>query len=537
MKPMKGKKRFYIERRPVFVFGMICFMIAALMLRLAFLQTGADSAVRTGTDEKRILIDVSRGYIYDRDMRPLVNTVKKNVAAVLINAQTRELFAGLSQIGDATAACVTMHTDAPVRETPFSLNIETLSRYGEDMLCTHIIGYVDASGRGVCGIEKSFDKLLQAASGSIYVKYAENAVGQPIAGEGISAENEGYGNPAGIALTVDAGIQRIVQDALERSGIRRGAAVVLDVGSAEILAIASVPAYDVYDLAASLKDEDLPFLNRALAAYPVGSVFKPFVAAAALENGVPLPADYVCTGSTAVGNETFRCYRATPHGTLDIAGAVCRSCNCYFVDLGQTLGAQPLTALADKCGFGREIRLTGDLIGAAGSLPDAGSIGAGELANLCFGQGALTASPLQLAAAYNTLASGGVFRAPTLMNALIDGNGDVYARYRNETAYRALKENTCDIVNDCLLRNTLEGTGKNGASESFYAAGKTATAQTGRYDAYGKESLCTWFCGFFPYEAPKYTVVVFNEDGTSAAEDCAPVFRRISEEIYRQVGW
>jgi penicillin-binding protein 2 len=301
--------------------------------------------------------------------------------------------------------------------------------------------------------------------------------------------------------------------------------------------MASVPAYDVHDLSASLKDERLPFLNRALAAYPVGSVFKPFVAAAALESGVALPDAYECVGFTDVGELRFRCYRSTAHGSMDLPAAISKSCNCYFIDLGLITGAENVSDTAAQCGFGREIKLTGELIGAAGNVPAAEDLSEGELANLCFGQGALLASPLQLAAAFNTLASGGVYREPTLMRSLVDENKTEYARYKNETEYQALKRNTCDIVNDCLLRNMLEGTGKNGASELFFSCGKTATAQTGRYDENGKESLCTWFCGFFPYEEPKYTVVVFNEDGTSAAEDCAPVFKTISEEIFRQVGW
>ena len=528
---MQRKKKLRIRARPVIVFGLLCGAIAALLTRLAYLQTGAHTAILTGADEKRIEIDVSRGYIYDRNMVPLVNAETRNIAAVLLNAQTRALFPGLGQLGSASSACVTYETDTPVQETLFSANVSAVVRYPERLLCTHVIGYTDASGRGVCGIEKSYDKLLNAAAGRIGVTYTANVYGQPIAGEGLQVVDEGYNDPSGVVLTIDSRIQRAAEDALADAGIERGAAVVLDAATGEILAMASVPAYDVRDLSASLKDERLPFLNRALAAYPVGSVFKPFVAAAALENGVALPAAYVCTGSVSVGGEVFRCYRASAHGELDIAGAICRSCNCYFVELGRQTGARALIAFAEKCGFGQETPLTGDISGAAGHLPDAARAGAGELANLSFGQGELTATPLQLAAAYNVLASGGIYRAPTLLKALVDENRTAYARYQNEAMYRAMKKTTCDAVNACLMRNMLEGTGKKGASDRFFAAGKTATAQTGDYDASGRERLCTWFCGFFPYGEPRYTLVVFNENGESASEDCAPVFRRIAEEI------
>ena len=77
----------------------------------------------------------------------------------------------------------------------------------------------------------------------------------------------------------------------------------------------------------------------------------------------------------------------------------------------------------------------------------------------------------------------------------------------------------------------LNGTGINGKPDNASSAGKTATAQTGRYKETGEEILCTWFCGFFPFENPQYTVVVFNENGKSAADDCAPVFKEIAENI------
>ena len=103
---------------------------------------------------------------------------------------------------------------------------------------------------------------------------------------------------------------------------------------------------------------------------------------------------------------------------------------------------------------------------------------------------------------------------------------------RRETENRAASEETCKILSACLRQNMLEGTGKTGASELFAAAGKTATAQTGDIKPDGTERLCTWFCGYFPYEAPRFVVAVFNEDGAFASEDCAPVFRAISEGIY-----
>ncbi len=530
-------KRYYrIEQRPVAVFLALCIAIGAVALRLAYLQTGGAEAVSAASDEKSVSVHTSRGCIYDRNLVPLVNAEHRNVTARILTGETR---AGVSE--DAAAAhggvCITEETERPLRESLFCKNIPTVRRYADRQLCTHVIGYVDSAGRGVCGVEHSFDRVLQEAGGTVYVKYTANGRGQAIPGCGLRVVSENYDSSAGVVLTVDAIAQHIVEDALAASSVRRGAAVVLETDTGAVLAMASVPAYDVDNLSASLKDESLPFLNRAISCYPVGSVFKPFIAAAAMEHGTACPEDYICGGQTETGGLCFRCYRSTAHGALDLQTALARSCNCYFIALGQAAGAHAVAETCAAFGFGQAIALTSDLTAAAGVLPDAVDLKSpAALANLCFGQGELLATPLHLAAAYAALANGGIYRAPYITKALVDENKTEYAVYKNETARRAAGRAVCEAINEGLRLNMTEGTGKNGASDLFAAAGKTATAQTGRYGADGKEQLCTWFCGFFPYEAPKYTVVVFNEDGAAASEDCAPVFKAISEGVWLALG-
>ena len=140
-------------------------------------------------------------------------------------------------------------------------------------------------------------------------------------------------------------------------------------------------------------------------------------------------------------------------------------------------------------------------------------------------------TPVQLAAAYSVLANKGIYKEPSLMKELIDENKEAYAVYKSEITYRAVSESTCEIINSALYNNMLNGTGMNGASDIVTSAGKTATAQTGRYDSDGNEILCTWFAGFFPYETPEYAVVIMNENGSTASVDCAPVFKNIIEAV------
>ena len=117
------------------------------------------------------------------------------------------------------------------------------------------------------------------------------------------------------------------------------------------------------------------------------------------------------------------------------------------------------------------------------------------------------------------------------MKTLINNNGEEYAYYKNENEVIAVKKKTAEMINACLYNNMLNGTGVNAAPYNTSSAGKTATAQPGRYYDNGQEILCTWFAGFFPYEKPQYAVVVINEKGSTASSDCAPVFKNIAERI------
>lgn len=137
-------------------------------------------------------------------------------------------------------------------------------------------------------------------------------------------------------------------------------------------------------------------LNRVLECYTVGSVFKPVLAAAALEQGT-FP-EYECTGAAVIDGQIFRCAGGVPHGQIGLEEALEKSCNGYFVRLGQQLGAENLLQAAQRFGFGQEISLAGDLHAASGNLPDAAELAqSGQLANFSFGQGSLLASPVQIA--------------------------------------------------------------------------------------------------------------------------------------------
>ena len=525
------------NRRAVAVFAAVCAAFAALTVRLASIMTGTTAETAAGKNTGRIVLGETRGYLYDRSGLPLVNTGRKRAVAVLCCDGTlplvNALLGGEGELKQIRAGSVIVRaTETEAQESACVKTVTLVTRDGEG-LCRHLLGYTDGDGMGVCGLEAAFDSVLREAGGKLYAEVTRDARGRALAGDGITVRSDNYDSPAGVKLTIDVRAQRIAEQALAASSITRGAAVVQDCRTGELLAVASVPVYDPTDLTPALTDEALPFLNRAVSAYPAGSVFKPFIAAAALEAGMNLSDIYDCKGSVTAGGKEFRCYNGNVHGGETLSEAIANSCNCYFVRLGLAVGAEQVVNTCAAFGFGRQAELFPGDGSQRGWLPQSEDIQSdAQLANLCFGQGELLVTPVQLAAAYSALANGGIYKAPCVLKELIGSDGKPYGFFRPDTEdYRVLSGDCCSAIGRCLYRNMIDGTGAGGRPSNTSAAGKTATAQTGRTLEDGSEQLCTWFAGYFPYTEPRYTVVVFNEYGRSAAVDCAPVFREIAEKM------
>ncbi|MGN0521716.1 MAG: penicillin-binding transpeptidase domain-containing protein, partial [Eubacterium sp.] len=257
------------------------------------------------------------------------------------------------------------------------------------------------------------------------------------------------------------------------------------------------------------------YINRAISPYAVGSVFKLVVCACALENNIkPL---YRCTSSITVGDTTFHCQTNNPHGLQGIKDALANSCNCYFVNLALKIGKDKLLDTAQKLGFGKTFELYSNWIINSGTFPDSTDLASsGQLALVGFGQGKLTDSPMHFASVVSCLANGGYYNPPTLD--FVDGSEKPL-----------IDSKVCDKILEYMRYVVTNGTAA-AAEYKNSSAGKTATAQSGIYID-GREVLITWFAGVYPYDEPKYTIVVMQEDGASGAGDCCPVFRTIVENL------
>ena len=153
------------------------------------------------------------------------------------------------------------------------------------------------------------------------------------------------------------------------------------------------------------------------------------------------------------------------------------------------------------------------------------------LANFSFGQGRVTTTPLQIASMIGCIANGGKRYEPTLVESVTDKKGNV-----TKTAKKAptvvMSKKSADVVKACMKATMCYGTGKSASPKIGISGGKTATAQTARYDKNGKEYLQAWFAGFVEYKCKSYSIVVLAENGVSGGTSAGPVFMEIAENIF-----
>ena len=225
---------------------------------------------------------------------------------------------------------------------------------------------------------------------------------------------------------------------------------------------------------------------------------------------------------------TFNCHKKDGHGILNMEEAVAQSCNTYFINLALEVGGDGITEMAKDFGFGVPTVFSETVKTRSGNLPEKVDSKAAT-ANLSFGQGELTATPVQICSMMATVANGGRYVRPYL----VEGEADVNGRVTRISGYserrQIISSGTAELLRRFLVAVVERGSGSRAKSDIVDCAGKTATAQTGKTEN-GSEIYNAWFAGYFPAEEPKYAVVILKENGGEGAVSCAPVFREIAEK-------
>ncbi|MBR4761949.1 MAG: hypothetical protein IK086_04880, partial [Clostridia bacterium] len=512
----------------------VCYFLALLMLftcalRVVVLNAQGLNEVSAGQSEYKINIARVRGTVYDCNMVRLTNNEPYTVAAVaptpgaimavsdcLSDGSRQNLFENLK--GNKPAICeVTGTVEADGVAT------KTLYRTRGTADACHIIGYLDSSGHGAAGLEAAYDDLLYSNE---YISAVVETDGKGNMLNGIKPRfTGGDGAECGVVSTVDMEIQKAVFEAAK--DINKGAVVVSEVKTGEIKALLSLPQFDTGDISSYLSDENSPFINRALRAYSVGSVFKSCVAAAGIERGMGYY-EYDCTGSTYIVDRYFKCHKTEGHGAVDLRQALAFSCNCYFYNFAAATGGEPIYKMARNLNFGAGMEIADNIKSSGGAIPDLNTLlNPARLANFSIGQGDFAASPIGLIPLYTSIANGGRYYLPSLVKGVI--NGGEYTAYGKGNPTVAMSKSTADTLKSYLVDVLVEGTAAGAMPQTVTAAGKTATAQTGRVDKNGKKINNSWFCGFFPAEEPEYVVIIMSEEAGGSVTSAA--FAEIADRI------
>lgn len=527
-------------KRFLAIFSLMIFLFGMLITRLSLLSV-TEPLIEAAQQQSATVLTVAetRGVIYDRKLRPLTGIASKNIAAVLPNEQAADVLMRATPIEKRNEL-----QNKLTGMRPFLWEVDTQAlyarglevflvpqRYSDTQPAVHIIGQIDqATGQGASGIERAYDSLLTSAGGVVQMRYATDALQRGIAASPPEIIDSGYLKGAGLVLTIDRDIQEIAESAAQK--LDCGAIVIMDPYTGDILATASFPAYNPNNPSAALSDPLAPFFNRAFAAYSVGSTFKLLTAAAALEAGISPNRTFTCNGAIEVLDQVFHCQNLAGHGTLDMQGALNHSCNPYFISLANEVGGPALVYKAQQLGFGTRFEAAPGYFTAAGTLPTLKELKApAAVANFGFGQGVLTATPIQIATLVSAIANGGGAVTPRLVAGTTSDGKEITTSTVTYSPRQVFREQAALQVREMMLGVVENGSGKNAKPKQGGAGGKTASAQSGQY-INGEEVVQAWFCGFYPAEHPQYTIVVLAEGGYSGSTIAGPVFADIADGLY-----
>lgn len=415
----------------------------------------------------------------------------------------------------------------------FDYTSDSNREYTKGNFASTIIGVINADGEGRTGLEAYYDDVLQGESGRILT--ATDVAGRTLENSFESIYDPIEGN--GVVTTLDFEIQSYLENALNQArdeipcdGVF---GIVMDVDTGAILAMADKPDFDLNNpgvLNESVDTSDLDKLTPGTEEYNLkysellyeqwgsfcvtnnfepGSTFKIFTASAALEEGVATESfTYTCNSSIKVADTVYHCANFRAHGTETMRLGLMKSCNCYYINLGQRLGVEKYYKYFEAFGFTERTGI--DLANEAYPVVhNREKMSIVDLASTSFGQ-SFRVSPLQLITATCAIANGGKLMVPYLVDSIVDSDGNVISKTEPTVKRRVISESTAATVRS-MMESVVEekdGTGKNAYIEGFRVAGKTATAQKLDKKDKSKETYVASFVCFAPADDPKVAVLV-----------------------------
>ncbi|MBU1255672.1 penicillin-binding protein 2 [Patescibacteria group bacterium] len=444
----------------------------------------------------------------------------------------------------------------------------TQRQYISGLYFSHILGYTGEVDRsdlksysdyslgdkiGKIGLEYQYEDILKGKPGQEQIEVDSLGKTQKLLADKPSQPGQG------LVLFINQGLQEKLYQSLEQipksvKGTRKAVALAVNPNNGGVMALVSLPSFDNNLFAQGISQEDLeslenssnyPFLNRALSGqYPPGSIIKPLIAAAALEEKIITPKETInCQGGLSIVNKynpeiVYYYPDWKTHGLIDIVKAIAESCNTFFYALGggydkiEGLGVDKIKTYLQNFGLGNitQIDLPNE---EAGLIPDKEwkeDWYLGDTYHLSIGQGDILVTPIQMAMAIAAIANDGILYQPQLVDKIIDLNGNI----REDIPIKVVRSNfiqldNLEIVQKGMREAVLSGSAQALSNLSVKVAGKTGTAQFGT-----KEQTHAWFVGFAPYDNPEIVIVVLVEGGGEGHSAAVPVAKEALEWYFNQ---
>ena len=463
--------------------------------------------------------------------RILARVLKLNPQAVLKKLKSNRHFVWIKRKSELNAVEKLKQLDL----VGVGFIAETKRYYPKRKLAASTLGFVGLDNQGLAGIEHFHHAVLKGRTQRTVLE--KDARGRFL----WTTANAQDLNPGkqDVVLALDEVIQFIAERELNRQvkeyRAKSGLAIVMDPFSGAVYAMASAPEFNPNNYAAYPPHI---WRNDAVAsAFEPGSIFKPIVAAASLEEGLAGPDDiFFCeNGSYQIGKS--RISEASNHqfGWLTLRNIIAKSSNIGAIKIAQRLGNRRFYDYIRKFGFGR--RLGVDLPGeASGTLRSIRQWSGLSLASISFGH-EISVTPIQMVSAIAAIANGGVLIRPRLTQAILK-NGVLDRTFEPEALQTVLSEETSRQMINILKSVVKTGTGAKAAIPGFEVAGKTGTAQKidPKTQTYSKTKYLASFVGFVPADAPRLVILVMIDEPQKTywgGEVAAPVFQRIARKTLR----
>jgi peptidoglycan glycosyltransferase len=383
--------------------------------------------------------------------------------------------------------------------------------YPKGSLAAHIIGFYSWK-IGASGIEQTYNQYLSGykniTSWSAWLKRI------------IEGEQRGYD----VILTIDSSIQKTTEQAMEK--VNRGAALVLNPKTGDILALVSRPSYEPdkieKDWIKIKQDPTSPLLNRATQGlYPPGSTFKIITLAAAIDLGLATPQKiYRGPAVLKIYGGRVTNFAGRGYGSMPLHQAFALSINTIFAQVGLEIGGDMLTEYAQKFGFNQELQL--DIKSKQSRIPASNTMDKLEVAWTAVGQGRLLATPLQMALVTSAIANNGKIMRPRLVKEVRAYNGQVVKKFKPRLWLRPLSSSPAATIKDLMREVVKRGTGRRASLSHIEVAGKTGTAESKK-----KRRPHAWFLAFAPVQDPQIVVTVLVENGGQGGKIAASIARQI----------